>query len=368
MGHWLAYALGWQDTYSGQGHALAQVQGFLMAFALGFLGTMLPRRMGAAPVPLGILVAWIAGLVVTTWAALAERWLLAEAAALGVLVTLLGFGLSRLAHRGGGRRPPDAFVLLPIAFVHALLGVVLLLLAETGLAGERAVAVARGLLQEGVFLCLILGVGRMVLPLLSGWPVPPDLDATGPSRLARLGHAAAGLAILASFPAAQLLADATGEATAMRVAHVVRGGVVVAELLVAGAWRRPRKAGTQRRLVLIAAWLVPAGLFLAAAFPARRVAFLHVTFVGGMALMALAIAAHVILAHGGHEDRAAAPSRGLRVFGALVLLAAVVRATSDFMPESFFMHLGAAAGVWLLALSAWMACILPRLRDRRPDA
>ena len=42
IGHWIAYWGGWIGSYSCLAHGLVQIQGFLFAFALGFLLTALP--------------------------------------------------------------------------------------------------------------------------------------------------------------------------------------------------------------------------------------------------------------------------------------------------------------------------------------
>ena len=44
---WVAYHLGWADSYSAYGHGLLQIQAFEMAFAVGFLMTVLPRFLEA---------------------------------------------------------------------------------------------------------------------------------------------------------------------------------------------------------------------------------------------------------------------------------------------------------------------------------
>ena len=49
---WLLFAIGVTDEYRSIFHSMAQVQGFLACFAVGFLFTMIPRRTGtAAPSP-----------------------------------------------------------------------------------------------------------------------------------------------------------------------------------------------------------------------------------------------------------------------------------------------------------------------------
>src|SRR5215472_19312449 len=44
VGHWLMYATGVSANYSCKFHGLVQMQAFMMAFAIGFLLTAVPRR------------------------------------------------------------------------------------------------------------------------------------------------------------------------------------------------------------------------------------------------------------------------------------------------------------------------------------
>jgi len=50
--HWLLLALGIAGEYRSIFHSMAQIQGFIVCFAIGFLFTMIPRRTGTdAPAP-----------------------------------------------------------------------------------------------------------------------------------------------------------------------------------------------------------------------------------------------------------------------------------------------------------------------------
>src|SRR5581483_5639395 len=125
VGHWLLYALGLAATYSCQFHGLVQVESFLMAFATGFLMTALPRRtQTAAPSAVEMVVA-AAALVATTGAAAFERWALAEAAYATLFLLLLGFAVRRFVGRAARRRPPAAFVMIPIGALAGLAGAAL---------------------------------------------------------------------------------------------------------------------------------------------------------------------------------------------------------------------------------------------------
>ena len=77
IGHWVLYATGLTSTYSCMLHGLVQTQAFLMAFAVGFLTTALPRRTQADPPSSTELWVAAAALATTTVGATAERWAIA---------------------------------------------------------------------------------------------------------------------------------------------------------------------------------------------------------------------------------------------------------------------------------------------------
>src|SRR5207247_2424421 len=105
-GHWLLYATGATATYSCQMHGLVQMQGFMMAFAFGFLWTAIPRRTGTEPASMGEIALAASGLGLTTAAAVVERWALAEIAYGALIALLLLFALRRFVAGEAPRRPP----------------------------------------------------------------------------------------------------------------------------------------------------------------------------------------------------------------------------------------------------------------------
>ena len=114
-------------------------------------------------------------------------------------------------------------------------------------------------------------------------------------------------------------------------------------------------------------WCVPLGLGLVVLFPVYRVALLHVMFVGGFGLMTFAVGCHVILAHGGFPNLVAGRPWQVAAFGLLTLLALLTRVSADFV-ESYFMHLGIAAGFWLVALVVWIGFLVPKAATVPPPA
>jgi uncharacterized protein involved in response to NO len=115
---------------------------------------------------------------------------------------------------------------------------------------------------------------------------------------------------------------------------------------------------------------VPLGLLLAAAFPAHRVAAMHVAYVGGFGLLAFCVAAHVTLGHGGCEREQNGRPWPVIACGALFVAAAALRAVATAWIELYTTWLLAAASVWLVAAVVWSAFLLPKMwrAPLRPEA
>lgn len=357
VGHWILYATGITATYSCETHALIQMESFLMAFAIGFLLTAVPRRTQTPPPSSWEMLLLATVLTGTTAAAWFERWAVAQITYGFSFLLLLQFALRRFL-AAAARRPPAAFVLIPIGVVHGLVGAVCISLAACGAAAPAAMRLGKLLVEQGVFLCFVLGVGSLVLPLMGGAPPPPDLGSSSRELRKAFAYGAAGLAIFAS-----LLLEYLGW---------LRGGPLLRALVVAlglalggGAWRRPGKAGFHRRLVWTSVWLMPAGLVASAVWPDYRVPALHILFIGGFGLMAFAVATHVALSHlEGMERFALARPRPIVLMALMFLLALLGRLAAD-ASDTYFNHLAWASTWWLIGSGSWLMFLGPALLRRR---
>jgi uncharacterized protein involved in response to NO len=357
VSHWVLYGAGITSTYSCAVHGAVQMQAFMMAFALGFLLTALPRRTRSLPPSPVEMLVLASALIVTTVTALNESWVLAEAAYALQFLVLLQFALRRFLGRSANRRPPAAFVLIPIGIIHGLVGAASIAAASAFDAYIGAMPLGLLLVEQGVFLCFVAGVGSLILPLMAGAPPPLDLDAGPRERLKAAGYAAIGIVIFASF-----LLEFRGS---VQLAPLLRAAAMTIILVLDGtALRPPGKPGIHRRLVWVAVWLIPLGLFVAALFPDYRVPALHIVFIGGFSLMSFAVATHVALNHLDLEELALRSPRPVVALGVLLLLAVVIRFFAD-LTETYFLYLTIAALLWLVGAAIWLAFLCPHfLRSR----
>lgn len=350
VGHWLLYGLGLTNSYSCLFHGLVQTQAFVLAFALGFLMTALPRRTQSAPVSRVELGIAVSALVAMPVAAALEHWAIAEACVLTMQGVLLCFALPRLFGRGAARRPPASFVLLPWSLAMGVAGSAIILGWALGVASPERLGLARLLAEQGAPICLVVGAGRLILPLVTGQDPPRDMDGSPAARRALAAWSAAGLGIAVS-----LGLEHVGQALP---GGLLRAGIVAGCLV--HARQPPRRPGLHRWLVWLAIWLVPVGVLAAALLPDYRVAALHVTFIGGFGTLVLGVATHVALGHLGLEQQAQGRPAFVVVLAVTLFLALLARLAAD-ASQTYFAHLASAAGMWLVGSTVWLAVLGPRL-------
>jgi uncharacterized protein involved in response to NO len=351
VSQWLFYGTGLRATYSCEAHGFVQMQAFMMSFAVGFLFTALPRRTRSAP-PSALEMLLMAGALSTTAAgALAERWWLAQAGYASVFLILLQFAVRRFLGRGAGRRPPAAFVLIPLAMAQGLAGSALIAAVSLHAMAPWGMAFGKLLVEQGVFLCLVIGIGNLILPLMGGSPPPADLGSSPRESRRAVAYGVAGALVFVSF-----VLEQSGWA---RGGVLLRAAVVAAALgLGAGAWHPPGKPGLHRRLVWLSVWMVPAGLLVSALWPDFRIAALHILFIGGFSLMAFGVATHVSLTHLGLEHLSAGRPPAVVALAIAFLLALGARLGAD-ASDTYFEHLSWAAAAWLLGSAVWLAFLAP---------
>ena len=351
--HWAALAAGVTEEYRSIFHALTQVQGFMTCLAIGFLFTFVPRRTGgAAPSTweMAVAAAMPVLLVAFAWQG---RWMASQAAWLVLLLTLGQFVIRRLLSMPSESRSglPASLVWVPLAILAGFTGSILTAVgAARGVSGMWLHDVGRGFVLQGMTAGLVCGIAPFLIPAITRGTPPPRADAR---------RVAAHLLLATAFFGSFFL-----DPVSLRFGFVVRAGAVVAALLLGGVHRRATFAGLNRRLARVGALLVPAGFAIAAAFPERRVAALHVAFIGGFALLGFAISIHVFLAHGG-VSRERLPA--LRAIAVLIAFAVTARALVDLDPQRFLLWIGIASTAFLAATLAWTLAILPALTGAKPS-
>jgi len=339
---WVLFGTGMIRAWLGVYHALTMTEGFLVAVAVGFLGTLLPRRTGAAPLSTAELGVIIAALLVVPVTLLLGKLALTETAYFVALATLTQFALRRM--RRAGRSPHPSFVFLPLGLVAGMIGSIFI--GASALASSSPwLGLGRLLVEEGLLLSLVLAVAPMLAsPICHGHPLPDPGERAYRRQLAL--HLIAGTLLLFSFVLQDLFSAAAG--------LLLRGAVVAAEMIFASrifVW--PSVAGLHRRLFWLALVFVPLGLLAAGARPAYRIPSMHLTFVGGFSLLVFAVSFHVVFMHTGRTALAKGRPRPVAFVGMATVLAAGARACAEHFPYNYPVALAVASSLWLVGSLVW---------------
>lgn len=333
-------------------HSVAQIEGFLTCFLVGFLYTFVPRRTRT----LGPDSLQMTAALALPSAAVALAWAGDTAMAHGLWLLLVGVVLDFTLSRLRGARVPAVAVWIPLALVAGAAGAVLIM-AEP-LAGRAAWAIGRGLLVQGLFAGLVLGVSGFLVPQLTRGEPGPDRPDAPRARGSLALHGLLAAAFFGSFPLEVLWNARLG----LALRALVATGVLLA---VARIHRPPSIPGLHRRLVWLAAWLVAAGFWILTLSPRLRGAGLHVLFVGGFAQLTLAVAAHAAFEDARPERLSASP-RSARAMAGLLAVAFGGRVLAAIDLRRVAPWLAVASVAFCGAVAAWALLVGPQLRGREP--
>jgi len=352
---WLTPYMDLELPYGGLYHGLIQTQAFVMAFAVGFLMTVLPRFM-ETECSKGWEIGLGAVLLIGSMVALClGAWEVAEFGFLALLIHLLIFVLRRFMIRQDN--PPAPFSLVGFGLLYGVAGIVLLLYPPLGF--HR---LGQNLLEQGMFLAFVMAVGSYLGPrLLYGVRGFPETE--GPVFRKQLWmYGVWGILLLLSF-----VLEAGGPPVFGRL---LRALVVTIQLLVEiRIYRRPQAGYWHLYLMWFSFWCVPLGLWLSCLFPAYEMAMLHVTFIGGFGLLTIMIGSRVITGHCDTKDLWMQNAWQLGLPGFLILLASVARLGAGLYSAAYAAFLYCGVCLWLLAMLLWGVLFVPRVGPSRvaPD-
>ena len=107
-----------------------------------------------------------------------------------------------------------------------------------------------------------------------------------------------------------------------------------------------------------------AGFLGIALLPGYRVALLHLTLIGGFAVIAFVVATRVVFGHSGNAAKLKKPNRWLKVAVGVMLLASATRVSGDFWPAIMVSHYVYGALAWIAAALLWSWHVLPKVLRR----
>jgi len=353
---WPLYFAGLLGAYPGVAHARIMAFGLFGGFIFGFLGTAMPgmlssRRLTSRQVvPLALL--HLAMVAVYSTGAI---WLGDILFAL-LLLAFTALLVARFRERKG--MLPPGFVLVGLAALCLAVGVALALLGHVRELGRFWSVLQRLLTYQGFVLLPILGIGPFILPGLlrgpGGHSAPVHLGP-GPSwRRTALVAAAAGALIVASF-----VIEAAGWP---RSGHLLRFGTALGYALAMIPLHRDlRRSSTPGLAARVAFLSLLAGLLAVGLWPAQRTGLLHLTLIGGFAVITLVVAMRVVYIHSGQQARLAERNRWLILAVGLMLFGMATRISGDLWPAVQASHFGYGALAWMAGVLVWSGYVLPKV-------
>lgn len=352
---WPLHLLGVMPTYPGQIHARIMAHGLFAGYIIGFLGTAMPRMLTANPLrPIELFPVTLAYLA--TFAAYCIGSIRLGSALFATTIFLFA---AIMWPRIGKRKdlPPPGFILVAMSLLVAVAGAVLgaLDLAEKF---PTAPALERLLTYQGFVLLPILGIGPFILPRFFGLQSAHDLpESLSPTRawLRKAALAAgAGILIIITF-----CIEAKGS---IRLAYALRFAATFGYMLL----EMPLKSGPDGTNVFGAAIRIAligiiSGFLAVALFPGYRVGLLHLTLVGGFALITFVVATRVLFGHSGNIASLKTRNRWFIVAMVLMLFGMATRISGDFWPKIMASHYIYGAFLWIAGVALWGFYALPKI-------
>lgn len=338
---WPLFYAGKLGFYPNFVHARLMIEAFGGAFVVGFLSTAGPRMATAPKLTTAELIVLFALHTACGVSHLTLHTKAGDACFLALLVMLLLCLVIRVA-KFRKDWPPPQMLLAVTGLLCGITGAVMWLVPATFL-DAKLFRLAGLLLYQGFLLPPVLGIGSFIFPRILGgdFGEPTTSDAQRRSLVHAAGAAAL---IVASFPL-----EAWGHIFA---GYALRTLIPVIYLLNEINWRK--SAGTLPKGLILALIMGLGGLASPAFFYARHIALEHLLYIGGFGLLIMIVASRVLFGHSGELDGFSKKSWFARSLIFLVVLAAMTRASADFLPTIQISHYLYAAWTWGIAGVIWL--------------
>jgi len=348
---------GWISFYPGQAHVRLMAYGFFGGFIFGFLGTALPRMLSARHFGIANVIAQLAvyAAMVVAFAAGKIAW--GDILLLTLLVMFLGAVVTRARQRKD--TPPPGFVLVGLAWLCVITGAVLGIVQARTELDTFWINLQRLLSSQGFVLLPILGIGPFLLPRFFGLESAHDFpEMTRPSAecLRKAAFALViGLIVIGTF-----VWEAKGE---FRWSHGLRFAACLVYLGLEFPFAKAPKFGSALGASLRLAFAtLLAGFLTVALFPEHRVGLLHLTLVGGFAVITFVVATRVVFGHSGNLDRLKKGNWWLIIAVGMMLFGMATRISGDFWPRIMASHYNYGALMWAAGVFLWAIKVLPKVR------
>jgi uncharacterized protein involved in response to NO len=330
---------------------------FEMSFVLGFLLTSMPAFTHGPRCRPAELIFSATALAIALVATLFAWTPVAEAASFTALLTIAVALARRL--RAGNQAPPEEYRFVAFGILAGLAGAALRFAIALGAPLDLPPRFADRLTSLGLVLSLVLGLGGLLVPTFAQFRDPLLIrGVAGPHERRGRRELYTGAIVLLA------LAFVLEVMHLPRAGSALRAAVAAAIVLVVWRpWRTPGRATAAAWALWISGWMVALGLAGAALDPAHEIGALHLTFLGGFALLTLGVATRVVVSHG-RQPLAIEQTVLTGGVVAAILAALAARLGAEAMPANGAFWLGASGALWCGAWGWWGAKTIPLLTSR----
>lgn len=357
---WPLFYWGQLSHYPVFAHARIMIEGFVGGFAVGFLGTALPKMLAAKPLRI-----WQVGVLVTLHLSFCSLHMLGHIrTGDGLFAVMLLLTLTWLLARmvKGGSVPPPGMTLAALGLLCGIFGAAWSAAFGFG-ADLQWTLFAQRLLYQAFILLPILGVGSFIFPMILG--TPNHHAKLGGPKMSKAWKAKAGEgALLAVLLIASYWIEVRGQA---QTAPWLRVALCAVWITKESGWLlRKRSSGIMPLSLRAGIVCLLGGMIATGIWNTQKVALEHTLYIGGFGLITMIVATRVIYGHSGQGDKFQRWIKPLAVCTALLLLGMVTRVTADFefMQRFKVSHHIYAAACWVAVSIIWAVAVLPSVRKR----
>ncbi len=360
---WPLHFAGIAQSYPGQNHARIMACGMFGGFIFGFLGTAMPRMLSAHPFStwqtVGLVLLHLA--MVSSFAFGQMIW--GDSLFLLLLTGFACCGAARVRSRRD--LPPPGFVLVALAFLCVTAGAILTILQSSRDLDAFWINLQRLLSYQGFVLLPILGIGPFLLPRFFGMTSPHDFPESPLGVPAGWTRKALTALISGSLIIFSFFIEASG---AFQAAYGLRFATTLIYLILEMPFHRAPTVGNPLGLSIRIAFVgLLAGFLAVTIFPQYRVSLLHLTLVGGFAVITFVVATRVVFGHSGNLHLLKERNRWLLIAVTLMLFGMATRISGDFWPKILASHYVYGAIAWIAGVVLWAIYVLPKVLDAEPE-
>jgi len=355
---WPLFYGGQLSFYPSFAHARLMIEGFVGGFAVGFLGTALPKMLSTPPLRIWqVFVLFLLHITYCTSHLLGKIRLGDGLFATMMLAMIVCMG-ARVIHRK--KLPPPGMLLAGMGLLCGTFGAIWG--AFFTFDGSIYVtSFAYRLLYQAFILLPLLGVGTFIFPMILSTPNKSAMLVGKKWRNKALEAALIGGLIIATY-----WIEIKGQQQpmswvrfALATVWLVKECGILKIKAGKGVMAHSLRAGIGCLLLALAA---------VAIVQQQKIALDHILYIGGFGLITMIVATRVIFGHSGQGKQFNSWNKALVICVGLLLLGMATRVSADFLPRVRNSHHVYAAICWVAVSIIWAIAILPSVRKRPSSA